>query len=136
MNDQKKGSAATDRQPSRMHSQHNTTKRNVTHMRLTKEPVVVCLHHDHWIEVYGNVDARIINLPTIATTSVHTPNPDFERLAEDFVWNALPPKHRKVFFPGLIAAADKFERVCPSELHRRSMMTELIKSIKVAEVAK
>ncbi|MDB4809759.1 hypothetical protein OAH34_01035 [bacterium] len=54
------------------------------HGRKATEPVVVLLHWDGWVEVYGHVDARIINVPDVPPPADQFYNPAGEILAEQY----------------------------------------------------
>jgi len=95
--------------------------------RKASEPVVVLLHWDGWVEVYGHVDARIINVPDVPPAADQLFNPAGEILAEQYVEAELPSRHRKVFMPGLCAAGSLIETLRPRDIARRQAMVKLLR---------
>lgn len=87
-------------------------------------PVLVVTHSDGYIEVFGDdrVDAKVMQMP-------HADGPDEELAAEDWVTQSLPPRHRDIYFPGLIRAMGNVERVTLSELAGRRAMIGLLRAI-------
>lgn len=78
-------------------------------MRTT--PVLVAIHSDGYIEVFGDrdIDVRIVNVP--AVDSVRG-----EILAEEFIETNLPPRHRAIYAPGKVRAAKLGRKVAPQEI--------------------
>ena len=97
------------------------------HGRKATEPVVALLYWDGWVELYGHVDARIINVPDVPPPADHFYNPAGEILAEQYVESELPLRHRKVFMPGLRATVGQLEMLRPRDIARRQVMAELMR---------
>lgn len=103
-----------------------------THGRKATEPVVVLLHWDGWVEVFGHVDARILNVPDVPPAADQFYNPAGEILAEQYVETQLPVRHRKAFMPGLRTAVSQIETLRPRDIQRRKANADFLKSIKEA----
>lgn len=97
--------------------------------RKATEPVVVLLYWDGWVEVFGHVDARIINVPDSPPPADQFYNPAGEILAEHYVEATLPFRHRKAFTPGRYAAASMIETLRPNDIARRQANAEFFKCI-------
>jgi len=97
------------------------------HGRKATEPVVALLYWDGWVELYGHVDARIINVPDVPPPADQFYNPAGEILAEQYVEAMLPFRHRKAFTPGRYAAASMIETLRPNDIARRQAMVELMR---------
>jgi hypothetical protein len=74
-------------------------------------PVLVAIHSDGYIEVFGerDIDVRIVNVPAVGSVRG-------EILAEEFIELNLPPRHRAVYAPGMIRAAKCGRKVTPQEI--------------------
>lgn len=77
-------------------------------------PVVVVLHHDGYIEVFGDdsIDAQVAVMP-------HMPTQEGEVLAERYLTKQLPRRHRTVYFPGMLRATGQVETLRPTDINRR-----------------
>lgn len=82
-------------------------------MRQQSTPVLVAIHPDGFVEVFGqkNVDAVIVNVPAVGSKQG-------EILAEEFVEMNIPYRHREIFVPGLVRAAKVGRVVTPAEIKR------------------
>ena len=92
-----------------------------------KPPVLVTCEWDGWIQVFGNVDARLVMVPEVPADAGHFYNAAGEILAERFIESTLPERHRKIFTGGLLSAADKIETLRPRDVARRLAMVELMR---------
>ena len=79
-----------------------------TAARTTKPPVLVTCEWDGWIQVFGNVDARLVMVPEVPADAGHFYNAAGEIMAERFIESTLPNDTAR-FLPVLLSAADKIE---------------------------
>ena len=98
-----------------------------TAARTPKPPVLVTCEWDGWIQVFGNVDARLVMVPEVPADAGHFYNAAGEIEAEHFIESTLPERHRKIFTGGLLSAADKIEVLRPRDVARRQIMAELMR---------
>ena len=89
-----------------------------------REAVLVVLHHDGWVEVYGehSIDVHIAVMPRMAT-------PEGERLADEYLELTLPKRFRKIYFPGNRRAADMMRKVTPQDIAEKKWAQEMCKVI-------
>lgn len=77
----------------------------------TVEPVVVEIHGDGFVNVFGskNVSAIAINRPRCQSSAS-------ELVVDDLIGEILPVRHRQVYFPGMIRAGCLFRPITPEAL--------------------
>jgi hypothetical protein len=96
-------------------------------IRRPKSPVLVCLHHDGYVEAFArhDVDARIVVIPMMESQAG-------ERLASDYVGIKLPKVFRDIYFPGLMQTCGQVETVRPSDIVMANADAKLLEVIKTA----
>lgn len=89
-----------------------------------RSAILVVLHADGWIEVYGQpyVDVHMAVMP-------HTTTPEGERAAEEYLDTILARRYRDLYWPGLRRAADLVRSVSPSDIARRDWELELLTTL-------
>jgi hypothetical protein len=92
--------------------------------RPRREPVLVLLHGDGWVEAYAerHVDVRMQVVPYAAT-------PQGERLAEEYVDQTLPHRYRDVYWPGMRRAADMVRVILPIDIAQRNWELERLQAL-------
>ncbi|MEM1228070.1 MAG: hypothetical protein AAGJ40_20460 [Planctomycetota bacterium] len=92
-------------------------------IRRPREPVLVVLHHDGFVEVYAN------NANVTIVVEPHMESQQGERLARDYLAATLPRLFRSLYWPGKRVATGMVERVRPSDLMRRTTLSRLLSAI-------
>jgi hypothetical protein len=89
-----------------------------------REKVLVCLHADGFIEVYGepHVDVRIVNVPYSTT-------PEGAIAGEEFVELTIPRCYREIYFPGMKRATELLRPTTPEDIAYRKWSVELLRQI-------
>jgi len=87
---------------------------NEVRARAPHAPIVIELHSDGFIRVYGEVTPQeasvvIVNRPWVDTDAG-------ERAADEYVWLQLRGRHRAAYWPGQVIATGQFSRRRPSEI--------------------
>jgi hypothetical protein len=87
-------------------------------------PVLVAIHSDGFVEVFGDkqVDAVVVNVP--ATGSKRG-----EVLAEEFIELNIPARHRHIYVPGLVRAAKLGRVVTPDDIHKSQTMIAMLRAL-------
>lgn len=77
----------------------------------TMEPVVVEIHGDGFVRIFGskNVWPIAMNRPDAKSTAG-------ELLVDDLITEILPLRHRQVYFPGMIRASCLYRKITPAKL--------------------
>ena len=80
-------------------------------LRVESVPILVLLHPDGFVEVYGhrNVDVHIATLVAMQSAQGQI-------LAEEYLELNMPPRHRAIYAPGMIRAAKMNRIITPSDL--------------------
>lgn len=74
--------------------------------RVLRQPMLVLLASDGWVEVYGDWE----DVTVVVANKLETTAPETERLAEDYLDMTLPRKGRAVYSPGNLLAVGQVER--------------------------
>lgn len=104
---QKKGFTTT--------SYHNSTKR---------EPVLLLVHADHWVEVFAekHIDVWIEMIPQMKTQAD-------ELLAQEYVEGLLPKRYRDVYWPGNLRVAELIRAIRPIDIEVREYDLAMLRAI-------
>jgi hypothetical protein len=95
--------------------------------RQQREPVLVVLHADGWVEVFAerHVDARIAVMPFMASA-------EGQIAADQNLEADLPYPFRTLYWPSRRRAADMVRTVRPSDIARRDWNIEFLRSLEQA----
>ena len=93
-------------------------------VRPQREPVLIVLHADGWVECYGesHVDAHIIVAPYMESI-------EGEIKAQDYLAGAIPRRYRPLYLPGKCRAADQVRQIRPSDIARRDLELRALDSL-------
>lgn len=98
---------------------------NTFRQTTTTEPVVVELYSDGFCRVYGSkqVNAKVVIRPHVTTQ-------EQGRQVEELIDTILPKNFTAVYYPGMVRAKGKVERITPTQLAERVGMVELFDGLK------
>jgi len=91
--------------------------------RQQRTPVLVVLHADGYVETFGqrHIDARIVTMPAMGTK-------EGERVADDYLELTLLPRHREIYFPGLIRATGNVQTVTPGAMAHQNVCLSIVRT--------
>lgn len=102
--------------------------------RFPHSPVVVELHADGFVAVYGETDPQSVSVKVVNRVKTNSNHAD--RLAEDLVGITLRGKHRAVYFPGNVIATGQVEAKDPDQIAERMTSVAVSQSLeRLAAVA-
>jgi len=92
--------------------------------RRQREPVLVVLNADGYVEVYAerHIDVHIATRPD-------TTSPEGEQLADEYMELCLPPRYREVYWPRNLRASEMVRTVTPEDIAYREWQLEMLQAI-------
>lgn len=89
-----------------------------------RDPVLVILHGDGWVEVYGYRDLSVTMIQRPTTTVAAN-----ALLVDEWIGAQLRPSHRALYWPNRLVAADKCRKVMALDLLDSGWQLELLAAL-------
>ena len=107
------------------------TKSDHSRQRVQRTPVLMVLHSDSWIEIYGE------HLDVHVATKLCCTTPETEILAEEYLYQTMPRRFLELYFSNKLCMCGQCEkRTAEAELQRRHNLEFVRLCNEIREVAK